>query len=148
MRSHTAAVTLLCTDIEGSSKLWEQAPEQMQSALASHDALTRTAVVRHRGHVVKMTGDGVCAAFDDPLDALGATLELQQALADPAATEGVALRVRSGLHAGVVERRDDDYFGSVVNRAARIMGGAHGGQVLLSQAIVDRLRDRLPSGVS
>jgi len=73
---------------------------------------------------------------------------MQQALADPAATCGVALRVRCGLHAGVVERRDNDYFGSPVNRAARIMSAAHGGQVLLSQAVVDYVREILPAAVS
>ena len=84
-----------------------------------HDALARRTVERHRGTVVKMTGDGLYAAFEDPLDAVGATIELQQVLDDPAATEGIALRVRCGMHAGVVERRDNDYFGSSVNRAAR-----------------------------
>ena len=120
----------------------------MRPALARHDALARTAVESHRGTVVKMTGDGLYAAFDDALDAVEATLQLQQALADPDATNGVALRVRCGLHAGVVERRDNDYFGSAVNRAARIMGAAHGGQIILSQAVVDRIVGRLPHAVS
>jgi predicted ATPase len=102
----------------------------------------------HRGVVVKTTGDGAHAAFADPLDAIAAVVELQLALADAAATGGLALRVRSGVHAGVVERRDNDFFGSPVNRAARIMGAAHGGQVLLSQAIVDLVRDRLPPEVA
>ena len=111
----------------------------MPHALARHDALARRTVERHRGTVVKMTGDGLYAAFEDPLDAVGATIELQQALDDPAATEGIALRVRCGMHAGVVERRDNDYFGSPVNRAARIMGTAHGGQVA---AVADRCGPR------
>jgi len=98
--------------------------------------------------VVKMTGDGLHAAFDDALDALAATVDLQQALADPAATHGVPLRVRCGLHAGVVERRDNDYFGGPVNRAARIVGAAHGGQVLLSQAVAALVSNRLPPGVT
>jgi predicted ATPase/class 3 adenylate cyclase/predicted negative regulator of RcsB-dependent stress response len=146
--SQSTTATFLFTDIEGSTRLWEREPERMQRALARHDAHVRTAIVSHRGSVVKMTGDGVCAAFDDALDALVAALRLQRVLADPDATEGIALRVRSGLHWGVVERRDHDYFGSAVNRAARIMGAAHGGQVLLSQAVVDRVRDRLPTEVS
>jgi len=144
----TGAVTFLFTDIEGSTRLWEEEPERMKSALARHDAISRTAVESHRGIVVKMTGDGVHAAFADALDALAATVDLQQALADPAATHGVPLRVRCGLHSGVVERRDNDYFGSPVNRAARIMSAAHGGQVLLSQAVVDRVREILPTSVS
>jgi predicted ATPase/class 3 adenylate cyclase/Tfp pilus assembly protein PilF len=141
-------VTFLFTDIEGSTALWEQDGARMSQALAAHDALVRTAVESRRGTVVKMTGDGMHAAFDDALDAIAATVDLQQALADPVATHGVALRVRCGLHAGVVERRDNDYFGSPVNRAARIMSAAHGGQVLLSQAVVDGMRQILPVEVS
>ena len=133
----TGTVTFLFTDIEGSTRLWEQDAERMRPALARHDALVRTAVEGHRGNVVKMIGDGVHAAFADPLDAVGATLQLQQALADPEATGGVPLRVRCGLHLGVVEHRDHDFFGTAVNRAARIMAAAHGGQVIVSQAVVD-----------
>jgi predicted ATPase len=116
----------------------------MSRALAAHDLASRAAVEGHRGVVVKMTGDGMYAAFDDPVDALVATVELQQALDALAAASGIALRVRAGLHVGLVERRDEDLFGSPVNRAARIMKAAHGGQVLLSQAVVERVRERLP----
>ncbi|HEX9301572.1 MAG TPA: tetratricopeptide repeat protein [Casimicrobiaceae bacterium] len=139
---------LLFTDIEGSTRLWETDSASMSNALSAHDALARRAVGSHHGTVVKMTGDGMHAVFGDALDALGATLDLQQALADPSATGGVVLRVRCGLHAGAVERRDNDTFGSPVNRAARIMSAAHGGQVLLSQTVVDHLREVLPASVS
>lgn len=141
-------VTFLFTDIEGSTRLWEHDGARMSQALAAHDALARSAVESHHGTVVKMIGDGMHAAFDDALDALIATLDMQHAIADPAATCGVPLRVRCGLHAGVVERRDNDYFGSPVNRAARIMSAAHGGQVLLSQAVVECVREILPAAVS
>lgn len=144
----TGTVTFLFTDIEGSTRLWDVDGARMSQALAAHDALARKAIEGRHGTVVKMTGDGVHAAFDNALDALAATVDLQQALADPAATNGVPLRVRCGLHAGVVERRDNDYFGSPVNRAARIMSAAHGGQVLLSQIVVDGVRDRLPAAFS
>ncbi|HXN14966.1 MAG TPA: adenylate/guanylate cyclase domain-containing protein, partial [Usitatibacter sp.] len=126
----SAVTTFLFTDIEGSTRLWEQDPERMRPAMACHDAIARSAVESNHGVVVKMAGDGLHAAFDDPLDAIGATLQLQRALADPQSTHGVALKVRCGLHAGVDERRDNDFFGSAVNRAARIVGAAHGGQVL------------------
>jgi predicted ATPase/class 3 adenylate cyclase len=146
--SLAGAVTFLFTDIEGSTRLWEQEPQRMEPALACHDALARTAVECHRGTVVKTTGDGIYAIFEQPVDAIDAALQLQQALADPRATNGVGLRVRCGLHLGVVERRDDDYFGSAVNRTARIMAVAHGGQVIVSRAVVDRVADRLPPQVA
>jgi predicted ATPase/class 3 adenylate cyclase len=140
--------TLLFTDIEGSTRLWEQEADSMSVALAEHDALSRLAVERNRGIVVKMTGDGMYAAFGDALDALNAALMLQESLSDPTATNGISFQVRYGLHLGVVERRDDDLFGSPVNRAARIMKAAHGGQVLVSQAVADDVGKRLPSTVS
>jgi predicted ATPase/class 3 adenylate cyclase len=144
----TGTMTFLFADIEGSTRLWEEAPERMHPALALHDAIARDEVQRHRGNVVKTSGDGMLAVFGDPLDAIAATLDLQQALADPEATAGVALRVRCGLHAGVDERRDNDFFGRAVNRAARIMSAAHGGQVLVSEAVAALVRDRLPEGVA
>ena len=148
MHDASAVKTLLFTDIEGSTRLWEQEPERMGPALACHDAIARAAVERHHGVVVKMSGDGVHAVFDDPLDALSATLELQQALIDPEATNGIPLRVRCGLHAGASERRDNDFFGRAVNRAARIMSSAHGGQILVSDAVAALIRERLPDGVT
>jgi predicted ATPase/class 3 adenylate cyclase len=140
--------TLLFTDIEGSTLLWENEAERMSVALAGHDALSRAAVDNNRGVVVKMTGDGMYAAFADPLDAIRAALMLELSLADSSATNGIPFRVRYGLHLGIVERRDDDLFGSPVNRAARIMKAAHGNQVLLSQAVVDRVSTRLPPKLS
>ena len=148
MQAKSAVTTFLFTDIEGSTRLWQHEPERMTLALARHDAIARAAVQANRGLMVKMTGDGVSAAFDDPLDAVVATLELQCALGKPDATHGIAFLVRCGLHAGVVERRDDDFFGEPVNRAARIMQAAHGGQVLLSQAVAALVGERLPHGVS
>jgi len=144
----SAVTTYLFTDIEGSTRLWELEPERMRPALARHDAIARATVEQNRGTVVKMTGDGLHATFDDPLDAVKATIELQKSLSNADATEGIALQVRCGLHAGVDERRDSDYFGRGVNRAARIMTAAHGGQVLLSHAVAVLVADRLPSSVA
>jgi predicted ATPase/class 3 adenylate cyclase len=143
-----AVTTYLFTDIEGSTRLWEQDAERMRPALARHDALARAVVDSNRGIVVKTLGDGVHAVFDDPLDAVAAGLQLQLALADPGATGGVTLRVRCGMHSGIDERRDNDFFGKVVNRAARIMGAAHGGQVLLSQTLAVLVAERLPAGIA
>jgi predicted ATPase/class 3 adenylate cyclase len=144
----SGVTTLLFTDIEGSTRLWEREGERMSRALAAHDALSRTAVEDNHGVVLKMTGDGMYAAFVDPLEALNATVTLQQALGDSNHTHGISFKVRCGLHLGIVERRDNDLFGSSANRAARIMKAAHGGQILLSQAVVDRVRDQLPSSAS
>jgi len=144
----TPVTTFLFTDIENSTRLWEEQPDRMQPALLLHDVIVRKAVSDHRGTLVKMTGDGLHAAFDDPLDAIAAVVQLQLALADMESTQGVALRARCGLHAGVGERRDNDFFGREVNRAARIMTAAHGGQILLSQAVATLLRDRLPAGIA
>ena len=141
----STVTTFLFTDLEGSTRLWEEAPERMRPALAQHDSLLRAAIARHRGTVVKMTGDGVHAAFADPADAVHASLELQQALVDAEAAHGVPLRVRCGVHLGADEYRDRDFFGAAVNRAARIMSAAHGGQVLVSQAVAERVGARLPS---
>ena len=142
------ALTFLFTDIEGSTSLWEQDSLRMRDALAQHNALARAAVEAHRGTLVKLTGDGVYAVFVDSLDALNATLDLQRSLTDPAATAGVLLPVRCGLHIGDATASDDDYVGASVNRAARIMGAAHGGQILMSQAVADAVDARLPGEVS
>jgi predicted ATPase/class 3 adenylate cyclase len=139
--------TFLFADIEGSTRLWEQDSERMQPALARHDAIARTAVAGNHGVVVKMIGDGVHAAFDDPLDAVRAAVELQREIAVLEAASGLPLRVRCGLNAGVHERRDNDYFGNTVNRAARITSAAHGGQILLSSAVAALVAGRLPASV-
>ena len=143
-----AAVCFLFTDIEGSTRLWEQHTERMRAALACHDEIARRAVRAHRGRLVKTTGDGIHAVFDDALDALAATLQILHTLADPPATAGLALALRCGLHTAAEEARDHDFYGPEVNRAARIMAAAHGGQLLLSQVVADSLRGRLPPGVA
>src|SRR5882672_6863294 len=144
----SSTLTFLFTDIEGSTSMWEAHPEQMAHAVGRHDALLRDAVQSHAGRIVKTTGDGIYAAFEDPARCLGAVIAIQLALIDPAATAGLTIRVRCGLHAGAVHARDNDYFGSTINRTARIMSAAHGGQILVSQAIAERLRDQMPAGVS
>jgi class 3 adenylate cyclase len=69
-------------------------------------------------------------------------IDIQLGLLDPAATAGLGLRIRCGLHTGPVQARDNDYFGGTINRTARIMNAAHGGQILVSQAIAELVRDR------
>jgi len=140
-------VTFLFTDIEGSTEKWEEAPERMARAVACHDALLREAVEAHRGRVIKTTGDGIYAAFADAGDGIAAVVAIQVALADPGTTAGVPIAVRCGLHRGVAEQRDNDYFGTTISRAARVMSAAHGRQVLVSQAVVDALSERPLSAV-
>jgi class 3 adenylate cyclase len=148
MSQSSSITSFLFTDVEGSSRLWEEASDKMQRALACHDSIVRSAVEGHGGNVVKTTGDGVHAVFTDPLDAIAATLQLQQELASPDATEGISIRVRCAIHSGIAERRDGDYFGTAVNRAARIMSAAHGGQILVSHAAAVLIGGRLPADTS
>ncbi|MGO9873780.1 MAG: adenylate/guanylate cyclase domain-containing protein, partial [Acidimicrobiia bacterium] len=127
-------VTFLFTDIEGSTQLWESAPEAMRPALERHDVLLRAAIDTRRGYLVKATGDGVHAAFDHADDALAAAIAIQDALSVESWPDGATVRVRMGVHTGEASERDGDYFGPEVNHAARLMAVAHGGQVLCSQA--------------
>lgn len=138
----------LFTDIEGSTSAWEKEHDRMAQAVALHDAILRHEIESRGGRVIKTTGDGVYAMFADPLEAVQAVVAFQLALADPAATAGMPIRVRCGLHAGVAVERGGDYFGTTINRTARIMGVGHGGQVLLSEAVVDLVRDGLPPELS
>lgn len=142
------AVVFLFTDIAGSTRLWEQQPAAMAAALAHHDALARAVVAACRGRLVKATGDGIHAAFAAAADALGAMLALQRGLAAASAAGGLPLAVRCGLHAGAGEARDNDFFGPEVNRAARIMAAAHGGQMLVSDGVAQALAGALPPGVT
>jgi predicted ATPase/class 3 adenylate cyclase len=146
IESTVTTVTYLFSDIEGSTRLWESDPVHAARTVAWHDEVSRAAVQRYGGRVVKTTGDGVHAAFGDAVDAVAAVIELQLGLAEPG--EGcVPIKVRCGLHLGADQRRDNDFYGQAVNRAARIMSAAHGGQVLVSGAVAERVSGRLPREV-
>ena len=133
----SGTVTFLFTDLEGSTRLWQEHPEAMQPALARHDEIVNAAIGAHGGHVVKTTGDGFHAAFGTAQDALAAALDAQTALAgEPWGATG-PLVVRMGLHTGETQERDGDYYGTAVNRAARVMAVAHGGQILCTRATVE-----------
>jgi predicted ATPase len=143
-------VTFLFTDVEGSTRRWEADADEMRIALAAHDEVLRQAIEGHGGWLFKHTGDGVCAAFASPRSGVDAAMAAQRALELP---------VRMGLATGEAELRGGDYFGAVLNRAARVMAAGHGGQILLAEStaalltgvdLVDlgprRLRD-LPTAV-
>jgi predicted ATPase/class 3 adenylate cyclase len=139
----TGTVTFLFTDVEGSTRLWEEYPEAMKAALARHDAILRDAITAHDGYVVKLTGDGAHAAFGTAHEAMHAAIDAQLALQRERWRETGPLQVRMGLHTGAAEVRDGDYYGTEVNRAARLMGVAHGGQIVCSQATADLARGAL-----
>ncbi len=140
-------VTFLFTDIEGSTKLWEQYPEVMRVALARHDALLQKAIEDNNGYVFKTVGDAFCAAFPTAPDALNAALASHLLLGNEEWDGIGGLRVRMGLHTGEAEERDGDYFGPTLNRVARLQALAYGGQTLLSQATYELVRDHLPDRV-
>jgi TolB-like protein/class 3 adenylate cyclase len=144
----TGTVTFLFTDIEGSTRLWESQQAAMQVALPRHDALVRQCITDHDGHVFKTGGDAFCAAFHTASDALAAALDAQRALHAERWPESAKIRVRMALHTGAVEIRDSDYFGSPLNRVARLLAAGHGGQTLLSESTHDLCRDHLPPLVS
>jgi len=148
----SGVVTFLFTDIEGSTRRWEADADAMRAALLAHDDVSRTAIESHGGYLFSHTGDGVVAAFTSPKSAVDAAIAAQQTLELP---------VRMGLATGEAELRDGDYFGTVLNRAARVMAAGHGGQILVADStagllsgvdLVDlgprRLRDvSMPVGV-
>ncbi len=143
----SGTVTFLFTDIEGSTKLWEEHPEAMPAALARHDALLRTAIETNNGYIFKTIGDAFCAAFANATDALNATLAAQRALAAEVwGSEIGPLKARMALHTGSAEERDNDYFGPTINRIARLMAG-YGGQILLSATTQTLVAEQLPPQV-
>jgi class 3 adenylate cyclase len=148
----TGTVTFLFTDIEGSSRRWDSQREAMAEALARHDALIRAAARAHAGYVFHTAGDAFGVAVTSPDDAIAGAIAAQRALAaedwSAIAPGFEPLAVRMGLHTGLAELRDGDYFGPPLNRAARLMSAGHGGQVLLSLATQQLVRDRLPAGVT
>jgi predicted ATPase len=137
-------VTFLFTDIEGSTRLWDTAPDAMRAALELHDAIIRRAVARHRGVVFSTGGDGFGAAFARAGDACAAAMGAQADLASAPWPAEAVVRVRMGLHTGEVTERDGDYFGTPVNQAARLMALGYGGQVLCSAVTAALVGDNAP----
>ena len=140
--------TFLFTDVEGSTRLWEQHPVAMRSALARHDAILRTAIGGADGEIVKSTGDGLMAIFGEPAAAVDAGIEAQRALLAEPWPQLCAIRVRVGIHSGEADSRGGDFFGPAVNRTARIMAAGHGGQILLSGSTAELVRPHLPTAAA
>jgi len=149
----TGTVTFLFTDIEGSTKLAQQYPDEMPSLLARHHEILHQSIQAHNGYVFQIIGDAFSAAFHTASDALKSALNAQQALSceawDPA-----PIKVRMGIHtgaaqAGVLEERAGGYVGYMtLTRVQRVMSTAHGGQTLLSNATAELVRAELPEHVS
>lgn len=141
----TGEVTFFFTDVQGSTQLWEHDPAAMEAALAEHDLRLREVIERNHGYVFTTAGDSFAVAFPTAPDALAAAVESQFALLEPCAD--IELKVRMGIHTGTASARDQDYFGPPVNRCARLMSAAHGGQILVSGVTCDLLAGAVPDGV-
>ena len=135
----SGTVTFLFVDIEGSTPLWDAHPTVMRDALARHDEIVASAIARYGGFVFSTGGDGFGVAFERPIEAVRAAVDAQRALQAEPWPDAVELRVRMGAHTGEAQERDGNYFGSAVNRAARVASAGHGGQILLSRATVELL---------
>src|SRR6266702_6190242 len=143
----TGTLTLLFTDIAGSTRLLHQLGERYASMLLECRQVLRAVFEQWNGHEVDTQGDAFFVVFARATDALSAAVAAQRALASHAFPEGVAVRMRVGLHTGEPQRTADGYVGLDVHRAARIMSAGHGGQVLLSQTTRDLVEHDLPEGV-
>ena len=136
----TGVVTFLFTDIANSSGWWETHPAEMRRALAAHDALIVEVVASYGGAVVKHLGDGCWAAFRSATNAATAAIEFQRRHQAAASASELHLDIRIGLHAGEVAPTGGDYFGPVVNRAARVVDLANGNQIVCSSSCATLVR--------
>ena len=144
----TGTVTFLFTDIEGSTSLWEAHPRAMRWAARRHDSILKQEVLANHGVVFKHTGDGICAAFGAPSEAIAAAFDAQRALLVEPWGEIGGLRVRMGVHTGEVEQEDGDYAGTALNLVSRLMSAAHGGQTVLSNGTIALAGQNMPQNVS
>ena len=143
----SGTVTFLFTDLEGSTRLWQHDEDAMEVAVARHFEILDEAITRFDGRVLKTMGDGVFAVFSSALAAFRAATTAQRTLVAERWHGGVTLSARMGLHSGEARPRDGDYFGLALSRASRLMGVAHGGQVVMSLATEQLVRDLLPEGI-
>lgn len=144
----SGTVTFLFSDIESSTRQWENHQEWMQQAFKRQETLMREAMACCGGYVYKMIGDAFQVAFDTATDAVKAAIAAQRALESEDWGEYGPIRVRMALHTGVTEERGDDYVGPALNRVARVLNAGYGGQVLVTQATYELVQDDLPHGVT
>lgn len=140
-------VTLLFTDIEGSTRLLQQLGDAVYGdLLAEHHRILRGAIATFDGREVKTEGDSFFAVFPRAADAIAAAVQMQRQLAERSWPSDVNVRVRMGVHTGDVALAGGEYVSLDVHRAARIADAAHGGQVLISDATRSLVEDGLPAG--
>lgn len=132
MGAPTGLSAFLFTDVEGSTRLWEDHTADMQVALEVHDTIMTNAIDRWSGYVFSTAGDAFAAAFHSPTDAVSAAMTIQRELTSYNWKEHVEIRIRIGIHVGEASERGGNYFGPTLNRAARLMSAAHGGQLVIS----------------
>lgn len=146
----TGTVTFLFTDVEGSTRLWEDFPDAAGAAMARHDQIIEDAVEACSGAVVRPRGEGDSrfCVFARASDGVAAALSMQRALAAEGWQIERPVKVRIGIHTGEADLRAGDYYGTAVNRCARIRGVAHGGQTLVSRATEELSRDALARGIT
>ena len=146
----TGVVTFCCSDIEGSTALWESHPEAMAEALVRHDELIADAVEARGGSLIKSMGEGdsTVSVFDSAPAAIEAALAANRALTTEEWPPGIRIAARWGIHTGEAERRDADYIGPSVNLAARVRAQADGGEILLSSVTSELVAAHLPEGCS
>jgi predicted ATPase/class 3 adenylate cyclase len=143
----SGTVTFLFTDIEGSTRLWEQDRAAMRAAVERHFAVLHEAIQTHHGTLYKTVGDGTQSAFAAARDALAAALAAQRALAgEPWPDPPGPLRLRMALHTGEAQPQHGDYLAAPLNRLARLLAMAQGGQILLTEAVEQLAQDDLPPG--
>ncbi len=143
----SGTVTFLLTDLEGSTRMWEQDPDAMKAAMARHDELLEKAVGANGGYVFARMGDGMATSFPTARDAINAATAIQRSLANEPWQTPRRLRARIGLHTDEGVTFDDDaggYANLPINRCSRLMSAAHGGQIIISGTTEALVRDHLP----
>jgi predicted ATPase/class 3 adenylate cyclase len=143
-----AEVAFLFSDIEGSTRRWDAYGDAMRDAVRRHDEILRFEIERRRGYVFKTIGDAFCAAFWSAGDALEAAVDAQRQLGREEFANVDELRVRMAIAAGEADERSGDYFGTPVNRVARLLSAGHGGQILVSGDAADILTGNVPAGIT
>ena len=140
-------VTMLFTDIEGSTELLHRLGDGYSDVLDSVRTILEGACAERSGHVVETRADEVFAVFDQPASGVEAAIGMQRALRETTWSDGIDVRVRVGIHSGYPKRAAPNYVGMAVNTASRICGAAHGGQILVSGDTKLALRGSVPAGV-